>query len=59
MFCLRPSCGLPVYNTQYPGVCKVFFEENSKKLFFLFYILFLCLNIIKSMLYELHALQGI
>ena len=26
MFCLSPSCGLPVYNTQYHSVCKVFFE---------------------------------
>ena len=26
MFCLSPSPGLPVYNTQYSHVCKVFFE---------------------------------
>ena len=26
MFCLSPSPGLPVYNTQYLLVCKVFFE---------------------------------
>ena len=26
MFCLSPSPGLPVYNTQYSSVCKVFFE---------------------------------
>ena len=30
MFCLSPSPGLPVYNTQYPHVCKVFFENNLR-----------------------------
>ena len=27
MFCLSPSPGLPVYNTQYRHICKVFFEN--------------------------------
>ena len=30
MFCLSPSSGLPVYNTQYCSVCKVFFENNLR-----------------------------
>ena len=30
MFCLSPSPGLPVYNTQYPDTCKVFFENNLR-----------------------------
>ena len=30
MFCLSPSPGLPVYNTQYHSVCKVFFENNLR-----------------------------
>ena len=45
MFCLSPSPGLPVYNTQYPHVCKVFFETFliffiSMAFYYLYIVLF-------------------
>ena len=38
MFCLSPSPGLPVYNTQYSNTCKVFFLNIFQK--FIIYRIF-------------------